>query len=210
MPRRRISSSSEEENAGDDNMFDKLKLYFDQQFQDFKDDASDRKNRKKDKEFNKQSCKIQYEFNDEQLRLAQKALSHLKHNNIKKAKSKLKDIAKNIKKRNKLVKIADKSPGGWSTVKEYETDSVASDSADEKRLKRAEKRAMEKIQAESKPAKRFKPSSTLSRNPESSSGSRHSSKYSKSRSNERCLACHKYGHWRHECPERKSRRDSRN
>lgn len=209
MPRRRILSTSEED-VGDGDTFDKLKEYLDQQFLDFKDDTTDKRKDKKEKEFNKQSCKIQYQFNDDQLRLVEKALSHLKHKNIKKAKSKLKDLSKNLKKRNKLVKIADKSPGGWSTVKEYETDSVASDTADEKRLKRAEKRTLERIQSEPKPSKRFKQSSTLSRNPESSSGSRYTTKYSNSRSNERCLACNRYGHWRHECPERKSRRNSRN
>ena len=210
MPRRRISSTSEEENA-DMGSFNKFKDYLDQQFQEFKDDfVPDKRKSKKEKDFNKQSCKIQYEFNDEQMRLVEKALYYLKHKNIKKAKNKLKDLNKNLKKRNKLVKIADKSPGGWNTVKEYETDSVASDTADEKRLKRAEKRALERIQADSKPSKRHKPSPTLSRNPESSSGSRYTTKHSKSRSNDRCLACNRYGHWRHECPERKSRRDSRN
>ena len=213
MPRRRILSTSEDDDSTADQSsnetFNKIKTYLDQQFEEFREELPNKKKRNKEKEFKKQSCKVQYEFNEEQLRLVDKALSCIKHKNSKKAKSKLKEIRKNLKKRNKLVKIADKSPGGWNTVKEYETDSVASDTADEKRLKKAEKRALEKIkQSESKPPKRFKPSSTLSRNPESSSGSRYPTKYhTKSKANERCLACGRHGHWRHECPDRKPRRD---
>lgn len=58
------------------------------------------------------------------------------------------EVANSVKKkllhRNKLIKIADKSAGGWDTVKEYESDELASDSEDDKRLKRAESRAMAK------------------------------------------------------------------
>ena len=42
-----------------------------------------------------------------------------------------------IKKRQKLIKIADKSKDGWLVVEEYESDDLASDTDDEKRLKKA-------------------------------------------------------------------------
>ncbi|KAH3699531.1 hypothetical protein DPMN_074488 [Dreissena polymorpha] len=44
----------------------------------------------------------------------------------------------NIKKRNKLIRIADTSEGGLDTVKLYESNHVASDSEDEARINRAE------------------------------------------------------------------------
>ena len=42
-----------------------------------------------------------------------------------------------IRKRQKLIKIADKSKDGWQVVAEYESDELASDSEDEKQLKKA-------------------------------------------------------------------------
>ena len=46
------------------------------------------------------------------------------------------------KRRKKMIRIADKSPEGLDTVKEYESDIVASDSADKRKIRAAEKRAL--------------------------------------------------------------------
>ena len=46
-----------------------------------------------------------------------------------------------ICKRQKLIRIADKSADGWKVVDEYISDELASDSEDEKRLKEAKKAA---------------------------------------------------------------------
>ena len=49
-----------------------------------------------------------------------------------------------IRKRQKLIKIADKSRDGWQVVAEYESDEVASGSGDEKRLKKVREAASHK------------------------------------------------------------------
>ena len=49
-----------------------------------------------------------------------------------------------IRKRQKLIKIADKSRDGWQVVAEYESDELASGSEDEKRLKKAREAASRK------------------------------------------------------------------
>ena len=46
-----------------------------------------------------------------------------------------------------MIKVADRSQHGWSTVEEYEQDDLASNSEDEKRLTRSERQAVRKVKA---------------------------------------------------------------
>ena len=55
-----------------------------------------------------------------------------------------KDARELLRKRQKLIKIADKSRDGWQVVAEYESDELASGSVDEKRLKKARETASRK------------------------------------------------------------------
>ena len=63
---------------------------------------------------------------------------------IEKAKTALEEGKELITNRQKLIKIADRSEFGWSTVDEYVEDELADNSDDEKRLFRAEGRAKRK------------------------------------------------------------------
>ena len=69
-----------------------------------------------------------------------------------------------IRKRQKLIRIADKSADGWKVVDEYVSDELASGSEDEKRLKKAKEAASRKrrqpTQGCSGTDKKFKGSST--------------------------------------------------
>lgn len=58
------------------------------------------------------------------------------------AKELLKDCSEQLKKRNRLIRIADMSEGGWDTVRLYESNPIASDSDDESRIRNAENRAL--------------------------------------------------------------------
>ena len=51
---------------------------------------------------------------------------------------------KSLHHRQKIIKLADKSEAGWLAVKEYRTEDLASDSDDEKRIKKAQERALKK------------------------------------------------------------------
>ena len=55
-----------------------------------------------------------------------------------------------IHKRQKLIKIADRCKDGWQVVEEYESDELASNSEDEKKLKKAKEAAGRKKESETR------------------------------------------------------------
>ena len=70
-----------------------------------------------------------------------------------------------IKKRQKLIKLADRSKDGWLVVQEYESDELASNSEDEKKIRKA-KLSVERKRKESKASsgnasKKFKSASDV-------------------------------------------------
>ena len=70
---------------------------------------------------------------------------HIKNNLIKNSLKGIKNAIADLETRNKMIKIADKSPA------EYLSDSIASDSDDERKLRAAQSRALRKKQNSRKP-----------------------------------------------------------
>jgi hypothetical protein len=86
--------------------------------------------------------KVQYLLNFEFLEdLAQTvwAIDNLKFEH---AREKISDLVEKVKRRNKLIKIADTREGGWEAVRQYESNPVVSDSDDESKINKADNKAL--------------------------------------------------------------------
>ena len=101
-------------------------------------------------QFKRKAHKIQFNLNseiEESIGAAKKELLKLTTNNeqdkgvMKKAETFLDEGLKTLEKRQKHIRVADRSEFGWATVEHYESHPLAADSDNEKRLEKAEKEA---------------------------------------------------------------------
>lgn len=99
--------------------------------------------------FNSKENKVQYEFNSSLLDAIDGAIKTISKGNLPGCNSELERVKTRIPKRNKLIHFVDKSPAGWTAVEEYESDKLADDSEDEKKILSAGKRALVKIRGRS-------------------------------------------------------------
>ena len=110
----------------------------------------------------------------------------------------IKNLIVDIKCRNKLIKPADKLPGGWKNVDEYVPDSLGSNSEGERNIKSAEATALKKQRIStntdsdfSRSTKRFRMSKKTQN---FKFGGAQDTQY---------FTYEKVGHWRKDCPNTK-------
>ena len=88
---------------------------------------------------------MQYGFDSSLLEVIDGVVDKMSRGNLSAANSELERMKSLIAKRNRLVRFADKSTAGWTAIEEYESDELADDSEDEKILRSAQRRALDKI-----------------------------------------------------------------
>ena len=186
--------------------FDAIKEYFDKKFSAY--DAKVSARNPKPVVLQRKGNQDQLDHSNEVLLAVRTAIENIESNDTESALVQLKTACKSVEKRVKLIRLADKSEHGWNTVYEYLSDDLASDSDDQKRIKRAENEAGKKRkrrQADFLSKKRnvTNPSS----GPSSSSAEPNRSQFFRSSApfrkqfkfEDKCFKCGKAGHWRSSC-----------
>lgn len=108
-------------------------------------------------EFKRKGNEKQFRFNDEVVEKLESVEADLEQStssgevpeevatSLEKAKRTIKEGMSLLEERQKMIKLADRSDYGWELVNEYETDELAEDSDDEKRISKAEKAAEQRL-----------------------------------------------------------------
>ena len=165
---------------------------------------------KKTYSFKKKGCEEQFSFNDkvdDRVRAAKKQLGKVTASDdssqraLEQAKKELEQGEEDIRYRQKLIRIADRSD--WGVVAEYLADELADNSDDEKRLFRARKereakrrRAAPTVSARKRP--RMEPSATV--RPDEGGARRTQPGPTKARLLGPCYSCSQMGHLARTCP----------
>ena len=134
-------------------LFHDLRSYFDSKFSEARKE-NERLAKKIRTDLHKlkyRGNQLQIDFNDSIIAQLEPITPHIKNNLTKKSLKGIKKVIADLETQNKMIKIADKSSGGWQMVKEYLSDSIASDSDGKRKLRIAESRVLRKKQNSRKP-----------------------------------------------------------
>lgn len=151
--------------------------------------------------FKRKSNEEQYKYNTKVSIALEETEQLLDMDKIEDSSRKIAEVKALIAHRQKIIRLADSSELGWRLVNEYETNPLASDSDDEKRMYKAEARANRKLKAE-KAKKTRGARSWPYRKPAAAPGNPAHAQAAPVAAQQHprrpglCFACGKPGHWR--------------
>lgn len=184
---------------------DDVKSYFDSKFSSLAAKSASASNLKV-KTLKSPGNQHQFDHTNKVLLAVRTAEANIREEAYDEAIEELREAAALLEKRIKLIRLADRSEHGWQTVHEYLSDDLASDSEDEKKIRKAESEAAKKRKLKQEAFKKRTSSSfRRDRQPQGSNlaqgGFSGSSPFNKSfKLEDRCYQCGKQGHWRAFCP----------
>ena len=130
---------------GSPDPFDLMMSYFDKCFAELEKKLKQSFNKNVKIEdtfkFRHEGNRVQYEVNEQILQIAQNLSSAFNNCDASEAKDLCGNLTTKLGRRNKLIKMADRSVVGWETVAVYETDQIARDSDEAKNRERRKRRS---------------------------------------------------------------------
>ena len=113
--------------------------YFDKRFEGIEKTLQQPSNKNAKMEdifkFKRKGNRVQFEFKNPILQIVQNLSSVLNNDDLSKANDLCDNLTVKLKHRNKLIKMANRSPLGRDIVAEYEADPITSNSDDGKRIR---------------------------------------------------------------------------
>ena len=166
--------------------------------------------------FKKRGNEEQFKHNTKVLATMKEAESHLSkemdqltEKNVLDCRKMLNEGMTLVQKRQKMVKLADQSEAGWRVVHEYESNPLADDSEDEKKIYKAQSRAERKIKEDKKKRKEHRRFNPYTRQSGSATVKAATAGPSSTATKPgRCFGCGEKGHWRRECPKEENEKIS--
>ena len=144
----------------------------------------------------------QFKHSKEMEKIMNQISTNLEAKDIDQAQANVEEGKKILIKRQKMIKIADREEDGWEVIKCYESDALASDTEDEKRLNRSRKQAKYNKRESLKTRRlRYKRRYEGSRsNSRDYNNSTYTSTYRSGKDTEVCYFCGREGHMQYSCP----------
>ena len=183
---------------------------------------SSSKKAKKEREFKREANKIRYRVNEDIIEKIEEGIKAIDREDLSTAKTAMEEGKKILTKQQKLICLADREDNGWTVVKHYLSDDLASDTDDEKAISKARREAMatiKKKQTKRKESGKFRNASQRNgpyrreyhyrRDYESKREYDFKPRYETQSSDKRaivCYRCGKPGHYQQVCPLKFERR----